>query len=265
MRKYLAYWRINLQSTLAYRGPMVIWLTSNMVTLIMFVSLWLSAETTGGDIAGYSKNQLVTYYLCGLLLQWIVGWLPFYWLKDEIKNGDIAGNILTKPVMYYWRTFFIESGWHVISIWGGLLAVLIMGYFLFPYISLSLNFIQLIEVILAVVIAIFITFTVSLCMSLTAFWLTHVDALDGIFWAGRSILGGEGVPIALFPVGILSIVNFLPFRYMYSFPLEVLLEKLSTSEIGWGFVGGTIWIGIFICLYKLLWNEGLKSYASAGV
>ncbi len=265
MKKYFAYLRMNLQNAVAYRGPMVIWLVSNMVTLIMFVSLWLSAEITGNDIAGYSKNQLVTYYLYGLLLQWIVGWFPFYWLKNEIKNGDIAGSSLSKPVMFYWKNFFIELGWHVVSVWAGLLAVLIMGYFLFPYLSFSLNLFQIIEIILAVIVAIFVTYTTSICMALSAFWLTQVDALDGFFWAGRSILGGEGIPIVLFPAGFLTIVKFLPFRYMYSFPLEVALGKLTATELFFGFVAGLAWTFVLIVIYKIMWDKGTKIYTSAGI
>lgn len=265
MRKYLAYWRINLQSTLAYRGPMVIWLTSNIITLIMFVSLWLSAEMVGSSIAGFTKHELVTYYLCGLLLQWMVSWFPFYWFKDEIKNGDLAGTTLSKPISAYWRIFFNELGWHSISIWIGLVAVLVMGYFLFPYLSLSLNVLQIFEAIVAIVIAIFITCTTSICMSLSAFWLTHVDALDGLFWIGRSIFGGQGVPIALLPVGLLSLIKFLPFRYMYSFPLEIIQGKLSQNEYVFGMGMGILWIMILVVIYKIMWTRGTKVYASVGL
>ena len=256
---------MNIQNALTYRGPMLIWIISNLVTLIMFVSLWLSSQMTGQDIVGYSKNQLVTYYVYGLLLQWIVGWFPFYWLKNEIKNGDIIGTTLSKPVIYYWKNFFIELGWHVVSIWPGLLAMLIMGNILHSYFLYSMTLIQIIEVVFAIVIAIFITYTTSVCMALSAFWLTHVDALDGFFWASRSILGGEGIPVALFPVGLLSIIKILPFRYMYSFPLELALGKLSTSEVIFGFVAGLTWIFILTVIYKIMWEKGTKTYTSAGV
>lgn len=256
---------MNIQNALTYRGPMAIWLAGNLVTLIMFVSLWLSSQMTGSDIGGYSKNQLVTYYLYGLLLQWIVGWFPFSWLKNDIKSGNIVGNTLSKPVRFYWKTFFIELGWHVVSIWPGLLAMLIMGNILHSYFLYSMTLLQIIEVILAIVIAIFVTYTTSVCLALTAFWLTHIDTLDGLFWAGRSIFGGEGIPITLFPAGLLVMIKFLPFRYMYSFPLEIALGKLTSPELFLGFVMGLVWTFLLIVIYKIIWTKGTKFYTSAGV
>lgn len=255
---------MNLQNAVAYRGPILIWLVGNMVTLIIFISLWLSVETAGGDIAGYSKNELVTYYVVGLLLQWIVGWYPT-WIREDIKSGDMVGNTLSKPVMYYWKVFFIDFGWHLISVWFGLMAVLLMGYILFPYIVFSPTPIQIIQAIIAVIIAIFVTFTTCMCMGLAVFWLTSADALDGLFWAGRSLIGGEGIPIAILPVGLLFTIKLLPFRYMYSFPLEVILGKLSESETVFGFIMGIVWISILVIIYKVMWNKGTKIYTSAGV
>lgn len=264
MRKYLAFLRVNLQNAVAYRGPMIIWLASNIVTLTIFISLWLSSTMIGGDIAGYSKNQLVTYYLVGLLLQWIVGWYPF-WIKDDIKNGDIAGNTISKPINFYWKVFFIDLGWHLVSMWVALLAVLMMGYILFPYLVLSLTFTQIVVSILAIIVAIFVTFSTCICLGLLAFWFTHIGAVEGLFWAGRSIFGGEGIPIALFSINILPFIKLLPFRYMYSFPLEILMGKLQTSDLIWGFITGLVWIGILVWLYKFMWREGLKKYNSAGI
>ena len=93
----------------------------------------------------------------------------------------------------------------------------------------------------------------------------EAESQDGFFWASRSILGGEGIPVALFPVGLLSIIKILPFRYMYSFPLELALGKLSTSEVIFGFVAGLTWIFILTVIYKIMWEKGTKTYTSAGV
>lgn len=260
----MAYMRMNIQNALSYRGPILIWLMSNVVTLVIFVSLWLSVETTGGKIADYSKNELVTYYVGGLLLQWIVGWYPT-WIRDEIKSGEIVGNTLSKPVILYWKVFFMDFGWHLVSVWVGLLAVLIMGYILFPYIVFSPTLVQIILTVAAIIIAIFVTFTTCMCIGLLSFWLTQADAFDGLFWAGRSLIGGEGIPIAILPAGLLFTIKLLPFRYMYSFPLEIILGKLSEYEIVYGFAAGIIWTLILIVIYQVMWSKGTKTYTSAGV
>ncbi|MDP1743502.1 MAG: ABC-2 family transporter protein, partial [Candidatus Amesbacteria bacterium] len=59
--------------------------------------------------------------------------------------------------------------------------------------------------------------------------------------------------------------KFLPFRYMYSFPLEIILGKLAGKEIVFGFTVGIIWILILVIIYKTMWSKGTKAYTSAGV
>ncbi len=264
MKKYLAYTRMNIQNAFAYRGPMLIWLLSNMVTMIVFISLWLSSDAGGGNIAGLSKNELATYYLAGLWLQWIAGWYPM-WIKDQIKNGNIAGDTFSKPINFYWKVFFMDLGWHLISVWVGLVAMLAMGYFLFPYVVLKITLFSAVLIFVAVIIAIFVTFTTSVNIGLAAFWLTQSESLEGLFWAGRSVFGGESIPIALFPPAFLSVVKLLPFRYMFSFPLEIVLGKLGSFDMIFGFVAGLAWIVILVLIYKILWKHGTRTYTSAGV
>jgi ABC-2 type transport system permease protein len=255
---------MNIQNAVAYRGPMLVWLASNMVTMIVFISLWLSADSTSGIIAGLSKSQLVTYYLTGLWLQWIAGWYPM-WIKDQIKNGSIASDTFTRPINFYWKIFFIELGWHLVSIWVGLTAMLILGYFFFPYLVLQITLVSGISIVAAIIVAIFVTYTISVNIGLAAFWLTQSESLEGLFWAGRSVFGGESIPIALFPASFLTVIKFLPFRYMYSFPLELMLGNLGQSEIIFGFGMGIVWVLILGIIYRILWKYGTRNYTCAGV
>ena len=262
MRKYLALVRLAVQNALAYRGPMVVWLASNLVILVTMIAVWTSA-TGSGLIGGYSKGELVSYYIASLFLQWLNGWYPFYWIRTEVRDGSIAGNTLTKPISFYWRVFAAESGWHLVSTPIGIFASAAVASFVPQYAAFSFG-VNFWVAVIAVILSIFVVFTTSLCMGILTFWLTNLNTIDSTCWAANIFLGGQGIPLSFLPPSLLSVVNLLPFRYMFSFPLEIYFNKLNHHELITGFSIQIFWIIILTMLYQVLWTNGRKAYSSFG-
>jgi len=263
MRKYWAFFRANIQNTLTYRGPIFVWLISNILVLATIVAVWLSSSA-GQAIGGYTKPELISYYVTALFLQWLTGWFPFYGIVDEIKHGTIILTSLLKPFSFFWRKFAEELGWHTVSSIIGLVASLIIALALKRYIVFSFFPERILLSIMAIILAIFVVFSMSLCLGLLAFWFTEVSAVDSLFWAGRTILGGQGIPISFIPGIFQTVVRILPFRYMFSFPLEIYFGKLTGSEIIQGIVMQIIWTMAFVWIYRLMWERGRKVYAAFG-
>lgn len=262
MRKYFSFCKASIQNTFVYRGPILIWLASNTLSLVTAVAIWFSASA-GETIGGYTKPELITYYVAALFLQWLTGWFPFYGVHDEIKDGGIVSAIV-KPLSYYWTKFAEELGWHVVSSSVGLTATFLLAFFLRDDIVFYFSLANFLTLVLTVILAIFVVFTFSLCMGLLSFWFLEVGSVDSLFWIARLILGGQGIPISFIPPFFQTIVKLLPFRYMFSFPLEVYFEKLSGLEIVQGLIIQFFWIVILVQLYKLMWSRGRRVYAAFG-
>lgn len=262
MAKYFGHVRISLQNTLAYRGPIVVWLISNLLTVVAMIFVWRSASA-GGLIGGFTKPELISYYVIGLFFQWFTGWTPFYWLKDEIKSGEIVGTLLVKPISPYWQIFCRELGWHLVATPVGSLATL--GVFVFARHSFVVY--GLWPVVLALassVLAIFLIFSFSLCLGLLAFWFTHIGTVDAAFWGGKIFFGGQGIPVAFLSPQLIRVAYILPFRYLFSLPLEIYFAKLSPAQIGQGIVMQCLWIVFFVTLFKFMWHRGTRAYTAFG-
>lgn len=262
MRKYWAFFKANFQATITYRGPIFIWLVSNLVNLLVILTVWLSVSASK-TIGGYTKPELISYYILALFLQWVGGWFPFYGVAEQIKKGEIVFS-LVRPFSYYWQKFFEELGWHAVSVWVGLAASLGVAIFFHQYFVFVLNLEKIILLLAAVILSIFVVFGLSLCLGLTAFWLTEVWALDSVFWMTRSIFGGQGIPISFIPGLYLTLVKILPFRYTFSFPLEIYFGKLTSLEVAFGFLMQIIWSAVLYCVYKFMWAKGRAAYTSFG-
>jgi len=264
MRKYWAFFLGNIQNTLAFRGPLFVWLASGMLALLGSVYVWFSASG-GQTFGGFTKNELITYYILVLTIGWIVNWMPFYWLKDEIADGSIVTTTLIKPVSLYLRVFFAEAGWRAVAIWWGMLGTIIFVFvFRDNFVFVSSTGLNIIYLVFSLILSIMVVFSMSMVMTLLAFWFTHVDVFDSFNWVARMLLGGQAIPISFFSGPLRSLVNLLPFRYTISFPLEIYFNKVTSLQIFFGFVVELFWIGIFIALYKIMLARGLKTYTAFG-
>ncbi|HUW21380.1 MAG TPA: ABC-2 family transporter protein [Candidatus Bathyarchaeia archaeon] len=264
MKKYWAFCRVSVQNAFVYRGPMLIWLVSNLLSLVTIIAVWFSIS--GNEIlGGYTKPELITYYVVALFLDWLTLWLPFYEITDQIQNGEIILTVLAKPISLYWQKFSQELGWHLVSLLVGLISTSIVAVFLRQYLFFQFSPVNLFLVLLTIILAIFIIYTLSLSLGLLSFWFTEVYAIDSLFWAARTILSGRVIPLSFIPAGLgQTVVKILPFRYMFSFPLEIYFNKLSVFEIFQGLVIQLFWLGILLFIYKITWSRGRRAYTSFG-
>jgi ABC-2 type transport system permease protein len=77
-------------------------------------------------------------------------------------------------------------------------------------------------------------------------------------------LGGMLAPLDVFPPTVAAIARYLPFRYMLSFPVEMLLGKASLSDVLIGFGIIVFWVIAFAALARFLWQRGLRQFGAFG-
>lgn len=263
MRKYWAFYSLGIQNTLAYRGPIFFWLAGNIISMVVMIAVWLSVDSDG-VMGSYSKNELITYYIIAFGLEWFVNWYPFNWIREEIKNGDIVGTALLKPLSYFGKAFAAEASWHSITVFLGLGITLIFTLafqqFFIPIVNIS----QIPILIIAILLAAFLTFSFSICLGLLTFWVLETEMLFDLYWAILALLGGQLLPITFLPPVVQKISELLPFRYMFSFPLEIYFGKATHQGIFSGLLAQVFWIFILVTLYKFLWTKGTRKYEAWG-
>jgi ABC-2 type transport system permease protein len=77
------------------------------------------------------------------------------------------------------------------------------------------------------------------------------------------LLSGAVVPLELMPDELAGVTLIQPFRYLVSFPLEVLLGDVSGGLLaGFGLQAG--WLIIFAAGAALVWRLGIRTYSGAG-
>ncbi|MBN1666487.1 MAG: ABC-2 family transporter protein, partial [Anaerolineales bacterium] len=101
-------------------------------------------------------------------------------------------------------------------------------------------------------------------LALLAFWATRASALLALQDTLIFLVGGQVAPLVLLPDWMQSLAVALPFRYMVSFPVEVLTGQLAGPQLAWGFALQAAWLLVATGLYAGLWRSGLRHYAAVG-
>ena len=181
---------------------------------------WLAVYGGRRQIAGYTRGDIITYYLVVGIAWYVIGGRINVQVARAIKDGTLAQHLL-KP--YAALSYYIlgEQTWKIISL---ILALPV-------YVVLLILFrhdIHLVETPLRMGLAglatllsatMFIMIEVSIGM--LAFWTTNTRNLFEVYDLVLYLASGELVPLALFPSWLHTVLTGLPFRYTFSFPIEV--------------------------------------------
>jgi len=72
------------------------------------------------------------------------------------------------------------------------------------------------------------------------------------------------VPLALLPAWAAGLADWLPFKYTFGYPIEVLAGSLSTQELLVGLALQAAWIAVGTVLVAAVWRVGVRRFGAVG-
>jgi ABC-2 type transport system permease protein len=105
-------------------------------------------------------------------------------------------------------------------------------------------------------------FVVEWTLAQASFWTTRVSSLNQLYFVAMLFLSGQVAPLNLFPPAVQAVAAVLPFRWMISFPVELVLGKLNPQQAALGFAAQAVWIVLAAALLRLVWRAGVRVYAA---
>jgi ABC-2 type transport system permease protein len=260
LRKYFALLRRSIGLTLEYRAGILIWMMVSVMPLVMLAVWYALAED--GPIAGYSQNDFVSYYL---LMTWVRQMTNVWvvWEIDyEIRHGDLSVKLLhpINPIHDYLAGHLSDKVFR----FGVMLPLVFLAYYLFPTIHYDITPITLVLFLVTLVLAFILRFIVQYTIGILAFWISEATTLSDIWFAFSMMLGGVVAPLDLFPAQVRDIANYLPFRFMLSFPVEIVFGRLSFSDMTIGCVVLFVWLALALVVYYWVWRKGIQQFSAFG-
>jgi len=258
-RAYPALLRTGFAAAVAYRAEFVIWMFSTNMPLIM-LALW-AAVARSGPVGAYTQRGFAAYYLSTLLVRLLTGSWVVWELTMEIRQGDLAMRLLRPlhPLIAYSAE--------------NLAAVPLRGIVAIPVVSILLwtargqlghDPILWLLLMPALLGAWLLTFLV---MALIGTLALYLESATSIFeaWLGISaVLSGYLVPLDLFPQAVQRIALVLPFRFLLSFPVELMLGKHGRGEALALLGGQWLYVAFALLATNLVWRAGLRRFSAYG-
>src|SRR5205823_5005346 len=111
----------------------------------------------------------------------------------------------------------------------------------------------------AILMAFMLSFTIDYMVGLTAFYTESIWGLSTTKEVIVTFLSGALVPLAFFPAGAQSVLQWLPFRAIYSIPLTIL----TNADLGvldyLGMLGIQLfWVIVLVGASRLWYHKALK-------
>lgn len=211
--------RVGFAEAVAYRAEFLVWiLTTNTPLVMLLVWSTVAAEEPLGRLGG---EELGAYFLAVLIVRLLTGSWVVWDLVYEIRQGELAMRLL-RPI-HPFVSYAAEN----------LAALPIRALVSLPVAGAALLWLgaeQLTSdpwgwavVPVSIAGAWLITFfTMAAIGSLGLLWESSLSVYQ--LWLGLFfVLSGYTIPLELFPAWMAGAIHWLPFRFLLSFPVEVML------------------------------------------
>lgn len=259
---YLAFIRVELAVKAHYRLNTLIWLMGLLIEPVIYLVVWSNvAQARGGSVGGYTAGDFTAYYVAFMVVrQFTIAPSPFR-ISRRIRTGEMSA-MLMRPMHPVHEDFAEVNSQKFVSFVPMLL--ICAGVLVLFQVRFEPPLWSIIAFVPALMLAGVLRFVFQWALSLVAFWTTQVEGIWMTYVTLQSFLGGALAPLVLLPPALQMAAWVLPFRWIFNFPVEVLLGKLSAQDVVTGIIIQTLWvIGSAIGL-QLIWRQALRRYAAVG-
>lgn len=246
-----------------HKEQLFVWIIADIIKIAGLCFVWAaSAKVTGNIDQGYIISYYVLMIIVGKLMQDVT---PENGIR-QILSGKFSNSLL-KPTSYLTEYLGVNIGSNLFR-----LLVSIPAFALGMFLVMKLDFwivdfnpYLIFLALIAVVLGFLINFFLGNIFALLSFYNKNMVGMRIFYYNIAALFSGEFVPFAALPMIALYAVQVLPFRYTLSFPIEILLGRMTNYDIGLGFVIGTVWLIALYIIYSIYFKISIKKYAAEGI
>ncbi|MCB9137205.1 MAG: ABC-2 family transporter protein [Caldilineaceae bacterium] len=259
---YKGYFRTSLAVQFQYRAAMFIWLLGAIMEPLVYLVVWRTvALQQGGSVGGYDVGGFAAYYLTMML----VNHFTFSWIMWEydyrIRSGEFS-SLLLKPVHPIHSDMADNWAYKLFTLTLYVPVAIGLAWLFRP--TWNVEGWALLVLPVALILAFLTRFFLDWSLAMSAFWTTRVQAINQAYFVAMLFFSGRLAPLTLFPPWFQHIADFLPFRWVMAFPVELALGRLTPGQALIGFGVQLGWMAAGLLLLNLVYRAGIRRYAAFG-
>ncbi len=269
-KKYSSILRASIITALEYKANSIVGLFAIFSGLLIEYLIWSMIYSSNGpesSIQGLTSEWTFKRLIAYIFLSMIIGQLKSSWVTShemimQIRQG-FMNQYIVKPLSFF--------SYHLMNFIGTNIlyyipyTILIIGSPYFFKDIVFTNFMQIPIFIFAIIISIYLSYSIYFFMVCFAFWFGEVRALLAAYNISMFVLAGQIIPLDFFPESYNQIINFTPIPYLIQFPVNIAMQSnFNFNEILTQFMIGLIWCFIMRLMSGILYKIGIRRYEAYG-
>ena len=218
--------------------------------------LWRFLYRNDADMIAYMtkytiiSNIIAMFYTRGIASR----------IGDKVATGAFVTDLI-RPINLFTMSWQMElAGICSKFLMQGLPVILIY----LPFLVVNTGYYNIHIVLLAIVSGHILFLLIYSLLGFSAFILIEIWPFGRLLDDTIRLLAGGFIPLMLLPAFLGNIAYALPFRFLYSFPLELLFGKADMSKLAENFMILIVWIAVFALLNMLMYKQALKKAVVQG-
>ncbi len=229
--------------------------------------LWLNIYAESGQtrIGQFTFEGMLLYYIAAVLIGRVIQG------PDLVQNlaNDIYQGELSRYLVYPAGYLRFKYAQHLGATLPGLVQVVIFGTlfaaFLTPARELAVTPLSALCCAISVAVGNLLYFLLAYPLQAVAFWADNVWSLTVLLRFTAALLGGLFVPLSLFPEWSVEPLSYLPFSYLYWFPVQTLIGEIGFGEWSRGLGIALVWCALILVAGRRIWKRGELHYSGVGI
>ncbi len=254
--------KVFLLESLQYPLGTAIWQVGVVLQPVLALVIWSTvARSAGGQVAGYSAQDFVGYFLVLMVVYRATFTASMYDIEGRIRSGDLSATLLL-PVHPIFRDIAFSLTANLMSLPIVVPAAVVLAAIFQPNVHPPVW--AMLAFVPAVLLAAAVRFLVEWSIGLGAFWVTRLQAGYATYYTAMLFFSGQFAPLELFPIPVQVAASLLPFRWILDFPVKLLLGRLTAGEALVGFGAQLAWIALSLLVLIRTWRVGIRRYSAVG-
>lgn len=259
-------YRVKIYNSIAswsqYRVGMLIYTLGEMVEPIIYLSVWSAVATArGGEVDGFTPSDFAAYYIIATIVRHFTQIWHMYQYEGHIREGRLSMRLL-RPVHPIHEDIGANVAYKIMMLAALVPTVIILALVFHPTFNTPLW--AALAFIPVLLLAGILAFLSGWALAMAAFWTTRIGAVNQTYFTMMFFFSGQLAPLELLPPTFQTLSDWLPFRWMLSFPVELLRGQLNFSDAAGGILAQILWIIAALLAVRVLWLQGVKRYTAVG-
>lgn len=274
LRIWLTMLAICLEERLAYRGDFILGTAMRFLPIVTQVFLWTAVfgATSRADIAGYSRNDIVAYYLLTMVTRAFSS-MPGLagGIARSVRDGSIK-KYLVQPVDYVSFLLAARIAHKLVYYAVAILPFAAVFWICRSYFPPLPDATTVAAFVVSLLLSFLLGFFMEATLGMLGFWFLEVSSIIFAYMLVQYLLSGHmfpldmlaGIPTGIAGMSLADLIRWLPFEYTAYFPSAVWLGKIRGADLAQSLMIEAGWVVVMAVACRIAWWRGTRRYSAFG-